>query len=76
LRQNEGVTLPPEALYIIRHHSLYPWHDGGCYELFENAHDRSMKGWVKLFNQHVREKAENERTATAHAKCTRRIASL
>jgi len=52
LRQNEGVTLPPEALYIIRHHSLYPWHDGGCYELFENAHDRSMKGWVKLFNQH------------------------
>jgi len=52
LRQNDGVKLPPEALYIVRYHSLYPWHDGGCYEHLEDAHDRSMKGWVKLFNQH------------------------
>ena len=31
LKQNEGVKLPDEALYIIRYHSLYPWHDQGAY---------------------------------------------
>lgn len=30
LKQNEGVKLPEEALYIIRYHSLYPWHDRGA----------------------------------------------
>lgn len=52
LRQTEGVTLPREALYVIRYHSLYPWHDAGCYTRLESETDRSMKGWVKLFNQH------------------------
>jgi len=52
LLQNEGVTLPFEALYIIRYHSLYPWHDQGCYARLESPTDRMMKGWVKLFNQH------------------------
>jgi len=52
LRQNEGVSLPREALYIIRYHSLYAWHDANCYARLESAYDRCMKGWVKLFNQH------------------------
>lgn len=52
LKQNKGVSLPKEALYIIRYHSLYPWHEGGAYEKLENDYDRQMKGWVKLFNQH------------------------
>lgn len=52
LRQNPGVTLPKEALYIIRYHSLYPWHDRGGYAELESDEDRAMKGWVKLFNQH------------------------
>jgi len=52
LLQNEGVKLPKEALYVIRYHSLYPWHDKGCYAALESDTDRQMKGWVKLFNQH------------------------
>jgi len=52
LRNNEGVTLPDEALYVIRYHSLYPWHDQGAYADLESERDRQMKGWVKLFNQH------------------------
>ena len=52
LRQNEGVRLPPEALYIIRFHSCYPWHTGGAYSRLEDERDRMMKGWVLLFNQH------------------------
>eukprot|EP00320_Phaeocystis_rex_P006331 CAMPEP_0119056818 /NCGR_PEP_ID=MMETSP1178-20130426/1384_1 /TAXON_ID=33656 /ORGANISM="unid sp, Strain CCMP2000" /LENGTH=830 /DNA_ID=CAMNT_0007037587 /DNA_START=62 /DNA_END=2554 /DNA_ORIENTATION=- len=52
LVQNEGVKLPPEALSVVRYHSLYPWHEHGCYAELENEHDRCVKGWVKLFNQH------------------------
>jgi len=52
LSRNEGVRLPAEALYVIRYHSLYPWHDQGAYVRLESAYDRQMKGWVKLFNQH------------------------
>lgn len=51
LRQNPNVKLPKEALYIVRYHSLYPWHDAGCYAALESDYDRCMKGWVKLFNQ-------------------------
>jgi len=52
LKQNEGVKLPAEALYIIRYHSLYPWHEQGAYAELESEMDKQMKGWVKLFNQH------------------------
>lgn len=46
------MSLPAEALYIIRYHSLYPWHEAGCYEELESEYDKAMKGWVKLFNRH------------------------
>jgi inositol oxygenase len=52
LRQSPGVKLPREALYVVRYHSLYPWHDAGCYERLLSDYDRQMLGWVKLFNQH------------------------
>jgi len=52
LRQTAGVKLPKEALFVIRYHSLYPWHDAGCYTRLENDYDRQCLGWVKLFNQH------------------------
>ena len=51
LKGNKGVKLPEEALYIVRYHSLYPWHDAGAYQDLESDLDRRMKGWVKLFNQ-------------------------
>jgi inositol oxygenase len=52
LVQSDGVTLPKEALSVVRYHSLYPWHELGCYAELENDYDRCVKGWVKLFNQH------------------------
>ena len=52
LSQNKGVTLPPEALYIIRYHSLYAWHKENSYQHLESKYDRAMKGWVKLFNRY------------------------
>jgi len=52
LVQNEGVKLPAEALYVVRFHSLYPWHTGGAYAALESSMDRERKAWVLLFNQH------------------------
>jgi len=45
-------SLPPQSLYIIRYHSLYPWHNKGEYKQFENSDDIEMKDWVKLFNKY------------------------
>lgn len=45
-------TLPEEALYIIRFHSLYLWHKENEYSHFENLKDKKMKPWVKKFNQY------------------------
>lgn len=61
LTQNKGVKLPPEALYIIRYHSLYAWHHKDSYQQLESDYDRAMKGWVKLFNQHDLYTKENTR---------------
>lgn len=43
--------LPKEALYIIRFHSLYPYHTGGSYQELTNEEDAEMLKWVKIFNQ-------------------------
>jgi inositol oxygenase len=45
-------NLPEEALYIVRYHSLYPWHQAGCYQHLENDKDREMKPWVQRFNKY------------------------
>lgn len=52
LKRSPGVRLPPEALAIVRYHSLYPWHQGGAYASLENERDREMKPWVQLFNRY------------------------
>lgn len=36
LAQNAGVSLPKEALYVVRYHSMYPWHEQDCYAELEN----------------------------------------
>lgn len=43
--------LPPEALYMIRYHSCYPWHREGAYEHLTSGTDEQMKKWVKAFNR-------------------------
>lgn len=42
-------SLPEEALYIIRYHSLYPWHFSGAYDYLCSDKDREMLKWVKEF---------------------------
>jgi len=45
-------TLPPEALYIVRFHSCYPWHSHGAYMHLEDDFDKSIKPIVKSFQKH------------------------
>jgi inositol oxygenase len=42
--------LPEEALYMIRYHSFYPWHQEGAYHQLMDDRDRRMLPWVKEFN--------------------------
>lgn len=44
-------TLPPQALYIIRFHSFYPWHRHGAYTHLTNDQDKEMLKWVLEFNK-------------------------
>lgn len=52
LRHNQSKhTLSEDDLYIIRFHSLYPWHSGGAYKELENSRDRHLKPLVQTFQQ-------------------------
>jgi inositol oxygenase len=50
--QNAGCTIPIQGLYMIRYHSLYPWHQQNDYQQLEDEEDKRMKPWVKLFNKY------------------------
>ena len=56
---NNEHSLPPEALYIIRYHSLYLWHDKNEYSHLENDYDINMKYWVNKFNKYDLYSKEN-----------------
>ena len=42
--------LPEEALYMLRFHSFYAWHQQGAYDHLLSRHDEEMLPWVKKFN--------------------------
>lgn len=42
--------LPEEALYMLRYHSFYAWHQQGAYEHLLSDYDKAMFPWVKKFN--------------------------
>ncbi|XP_037703460.1 inositol oxygenase isoform X3 [Choloepus didactylus] len=44
-------SLPPEAFYIVRFHSFYPWHTGGGYLQLCSQRDLDMLPWVQEFNK-------------------------
>ena len=44
--------LPHEALYMLRYHSFYPWHNESEYDHLMNETDREMFKWVRAFNRY------------------------
>lgn len=53
-RKNGNISseFPVIADYIIRYHSLYPWHSYGHYIDFEEESDSEIKKYVQLFNKY------------------------
>jgi inositol oxygenase len=45
-------TLPEEALYIVRFHSFYAWHQSQEYDYLANDYDRKMLPWLREFQKH------------------------
>ena len=45
-------SLPIQALYIIRFHSLYAYHDKLEYMQFQSHKDKTLFHWLKLFNKY------------------------
>jgi len=43
--------LPEEALYLIRYHSFYAWHQHGAYEHLASEYDKKMLFWQKEFQK-------------------------
>ncbi|CAL5440938.1 unnamed protein product [Camellia sinensis] len=50
--KENGTTLPPTALFIIRYHSFYPLHKSGAYTHLMNADDVENLKWLKIFNKY------------------------
>ncbi len=48
LKHNK-TTLPDEALYCVRYHSFYPWHNREEYDHLCNDGDRKMLKWIREF---------------------------
>jgi inositol oxygenase len=42
--------MPEEALYMLRYHSFYAWHQQGAYPQLLSRHDEAMLPWVQKFN--------------------------
>lgn len=51
LKHNK-INLPEEALYIIRYHSLYAHHKENSYKHLLSEYDKTMIGWLKIFNKY------------------------
>jgi len=43
--------LPDEALYVLRYHSFYAWHQHNAYDYLCSDKDRQMLFWVKEFQK-------------------------
>jgi len=44
-------TLPKQALYVIRFHSFYAFHQGGAYKELMDETDTEMLFWMKEFQK-------------------------
>lgn len=50
--KENGTTLPPAALFIIRYHSFYPLHRAGAYTHLMNEEDHESLKWLQVFNKY------------------------
>lgn len=51
LEKHETCTLPPEAIYVIRYHSFYAWHQEGAYDHLASRTDRDNISLLQTFQK-------------------------
>jgi len=47
-----NLTLPEEALYVIRFHSFYPWHNKQAYEYLASQKDKNNRELLQKFSSY------------------------
>ncbi|XP_010688397.2 inositol oxygenase 4 [Beta vulgaris subsp. vulgaris] len=50
--KENGTTLPPAALFIVRFHSFYALHRSGAYMHLLNEEDKENLKWLHVFNKY------------------------
>ncbi|XP_074273727.1 inositol oxygenase 4-like [Silene latifolia] len=50
--KENGTTLPPAALFIVRFHSFYALHTAGAYKHLMNDEDKENMNWLHIFNKY------------------------
>ncbi|KAH1086598.1 hypothetical protein GLYMA_07G126600v4 [Glycine max] len=50
--KENGTTLPPVALFIIKYHSFYALHRAGAYTHLMNEEDIENLKWLKIFSKY------------------------
>ena len=50
-QNNQKLFLPPEAIYIIRFHSFYAWHQKQAYLYLASSHDWEMLPLLQFFQR-------------------------
>lgn len=50
--KENGTTLPPAGLFVIRFHSFYPLHRSGAYKHLMNEEDVDNLKWLQIFNKY------------------------
>ncbi|XP_021725011.1 inositol oxygenase 1-like [Chenopodium quinoa] len=50
--KENGTTLPPAALFIVRFHSFYALHRSGAYMHLLNDEDKENLKWLHVFNKY------------------------
>ncbi|XP_021835932.1 inositol oxygenase 1 isoform X1 [Spinacia oleracea] len=50
--KENGTTLPPAALFVIRFHSFYALHKSGAYMHLLNDEDKENLKWLHVFNKY------------------------
>ena len=48
---NSNTKLPEEALYTIRYHSFYSWHNQGGYDYLSSKKDKEYLKYLKMFQK-------------------------
>ena len=51
LESHDACLLPPQAIYVVRYHSFYAWHQKGAYGHLAGVTDRALRPLLRSFQR-------------------------